>query len=243
MTAGAHRDVTGTTEITLAGIGRGARMAAAFGAGSVMYGLAFGVLAGQTGLSAAEAVIMSVLVFSGTAQVAVLQNWSAAPQMVALFVTVLVVNSRYLLMGAALRPWLGRLGAVRASLSLLPLVDGAFALAMREHERGERDAGLLVGAALLSYVAWVAATGLGFMVGWLTPDPRMIGLDFVVVAFCASSTVMMAERVRDWWPAGVAVAVIALVDRLAPGPWVVVAAGLVAAVVGALRYRPGSGSA
>ncbi len=224
--------------LSFAGMRRGARLALPFGASSLIYGLAFGLLASQAGLSVVDATAMSALVFSGTAQVAVLQNWThaATTDLIALFVTVLIVNVRYVLMGAALRPWLGRFGSVKSTLALLPLVDGSFAIATRERANGDEDAGVLVGASLMSYAGWVIATAAGFFIGQLVPAPRAIGLDFVVIAFCAASAAMMLTRHLDYWPVAAAIALVVAGEILAPGPWVVVGAGLAAAFVAAVRF-------
>ena len=118
-------------------------------------------------------------------------------------------------------------------------IDGSFAIASRERERGDHDAGVLVGASLLSYAAWVVATGLGFYIGGLVPNPRAIGLDFVVIAFCAASAAMMLSRPGlDLWPVAAAVIVAAAGERFAPGAWIVVGAGVAAALTAALRHRP-----
>lgn len=225
---------------TARGFARGVRLAIPFGISSIIYGLAFGLLAGQVGLSAGEAVLMSALVFSGTAQVAVLQAWSSAPVLAALFVTVIVANARYILMGAALRPWLGRLGFAKTSGTLLTLVDGSFALATREHGRGDHDAGVLLGAGVTSYAGWVVATGLGFLVGQLVANPKALGLDFVIVAFCAASAVLMWQTRPDWWPALGALGAAIAGEQLGLGAWIVVAAGITGAAIGAALHRPGN---
>ncbi len=222
--------------MTVAGVRRGARMALPFCASSVVYGLAFGLLAAGVGLSTAEAVAMSALVFSGTAQVAVIQAWSAQLSVLAVFVTVLVANVRYILMGAALRSWLAPLGAFKSSLALLPLVDGSFALATRARAGGDQDAGLLVGSGLISYGGWIVGTGLGTVAGQIIPNPRAWGLDFIVVGFCATSAALLVRQRSDIWPALAALAAVGLCERFAPGPWTVVVAGLAGAFTAAALY-------
>ena len=96
--------------LTLAGLARSASIGLPFMASPVLYGLAFGLLASEQRLSAIEAGAMSLAVFSGSAQVAVLQSWAAHPGLLAVIVTVLVADVRYVLMGAALRSWLAPLG-------------------------------------------------------------------------------------------------------------------------------------
>jgi predicted branched-subunit amino acid permease len=229
--------------LTWRGVVAGMKLALPFGASSVLYGLGFGVLAEQVGLSVIAAVVMSATVFSGTAQIAVLQVWSPTQAILALFAIVMVVNSRYILMGAALRPWLSRIAQWKAIAALLILVDGSFAIGMRERARGEPDAGVLLGAGLISYAGWVVGTGLGFSVGALLPDPRVLALDFMVIAFCASAAALMWKPGLDPWPPVLAAVAACTVQWIFPGAWAVVAAGITGAAVAALRHRSTSGAA
>lgn len=226
---------------TRAGILTGGRMAMPFMLSSVIYGIAFGLMAQAIGMSSVEATLMSALVYSGTAQVAVLQAWSTTTSLIAPFVIVLVANVRYILMGAALRPWLGNLKRSQVAGPLYFLVDGGFALAMRSRAAGNPDAGVLFGACLASYFGWVAGTAIGGFTGQLITNPRAIGLDFVVISFCAAAATVMARHVKDFVPPIIAGVVIIILDRFFPGPWVIVAGGLAAALVGALRYVPAVG--
>lgn len=233
-----HRVDNPIATLTRAGIVAGVRMAMPFMISSIIYGIAFGLMAQSVGMSTLEATLMSILVFSGTAQVAVLQAWSSTTNLIAPFLIVLVANVRYVLMGAALRPWLGSLKARQVTAPLFFLVDGGFALAMRSRAAGNPDAGVLLGACVCSFFGWVLGTALGGVTGQLITNPRAIGLDFVVISFCAAAATMIARGVRDFVPAIIAALVIVGLDRIYPGPWAVVAGGIAAAVVGAMRYRP-----
>jgi predicted branched-subunit amino acid permease len=222
---------------TAAGLRRGAHLSLPFCVSSIVYGVAFGLLATGVGVSKLAAVLMSATVFSGSAQIAVLQSWTEHPALLTVFVTVLVANVRYVLMGAALRAWLAPLGLVKTTLILLPLVDGSFALAFRERERGDHDAGVLLGSSLVSFTGWVVGTAIGVSAGQWIADPRAIGLDFIIVGFCAASAAMMLRARADVWPALAAALAVISCERWAPGPWTIVVAALAAAVVGAVRYR------
>ena len=83
--------------------------------------------------------------------------WPIVP----LVLTTLVVNLRHLLMGAALYSWFARLSPLKAYGSMFFLGDENWALMMAEHQRGLRDAALLVGSGLALYVAWLGATAAG----------------------------------------------------------------------------------
>ena len=228
--------MTPSVTMTHSGLIRGFRLSLPFCASSIIYGIAFGLLATGVGLSNLEAVLMSVLVFSGSAQVVVLQAWATNPSLFTVFVAVMVANIRYLLMGAALRSWLAPLGAFKSTLILLPLVDGSFAVSFRERARGDHDAGVLLGSSLVSYGGWVIGTAIGTRAGHLIANPRGIGLDFIIVAFCAASAATLLRRRADIWPAAAAVFAVIACEQFAPGPWTVVAAAVAAAIVGAVRY-------
>lgn len=221
---------------TLAGLRRGAALAVPFGASSVLYGLAFGALAIEAGLSAGEAVLMSATVFSGTAQIAVLQIWQGALAVVPIFATVLVMNARYILMSAALRPWFGPLPARQSAAALMVLVDGAFVIGMRERAEGNPDAAVFLGAGLVSYVAWVTATGVGCWLGQGIGNPRVFALDFILVGFCASASAMLWKTRSHLGPTLAAVAAALAIDRLGGGNWAIAGAGLAGAIAGGLLH-------
>jgi predicted branched-subunit amino acid permease len=227
-----------TATLTLAGVRAGLATGLPLLGSGFVYGIAFGALAASMGLSALESVLMSILVFSGTAQIAVVQVWKSEPGIVAAFLIVLIANMRYLLMSASLRPWLGSLPLWKAALPLYFMVDSAYATGMRARAAGNPDAGAMLGPAIASFSGWVTATGLGYLTGQLVADPRRFGLDFVVIAFCVSAATLVAKSTRDVVPPLAAVAAIVLVDRLWPGPWVILAAATAGIVAGAIRFKP-----
>ena len=71
------------------------------------YGVAFGVLAGQAGLSIAEATLMSAVVLARASQLIAVELWDATLSVLPIVVTSLIVDLRYVLKSASLRPWLG----------------------------------------------------------------------------------------------------------------------------------------
>lgn len=75
----------------------------------IPYGLAYGVAAIEHGLSPFQATAMSILVFSGAAQFAVLELWQEPLLYLPIGLIVLAVSSRHIFIGAALSPWLRHL--------------------------------------------------------------------------------------------------------------------------------------
>lgn len=225
-----------TGAFTRAGVRRGFIAGQALAPGTLLYAVVFGVLASERGLAWLQALAMSVFVYSGSAQLAVLQGWSQAPLVLPLVFTVLVINARYVLYGAAIQPWLSQASRRQALATLFVLGDGSWALAMREYRDGYRDAGFVLGSGLASFAPWIGGTLLGYFLGNVVPNPATFGLDFMLVAFAAAIGISVWPGRAGLAPA-LAAAVVALVlHRLLPGGWAIVGAGLAAGAVGAALH-------
>lgn len=218
------------------GIRRGFIAAQPLGLGVGIYGVTFGLLALGSGLSVLDALLMSATVYSGTAQVAAVSAMSHGAGLALIVTTVVLLNARYLLYGATLRPWLGAVSPASAYGSLYLLGDGNWLLSMQANEAGENDAGFVLGSGVATFLPWLAGTLLGGLVGHWIPGPRTLGLDFLLVAFCAAMLVEMVRANAGLWPALAALAVAAAADRWAPPGWSVVGAGLAGALIAAWRH-------
>jgi 4-azaleucine resistance transporter AzlC len=213
----------------------GARRSIPLALSDAAYGVVFGVLARQAGLSLPECVLMSGLVFAGSAQFIALGLWTTPLPGVSLVLTTLVVNLRHLLMGATLRPWLAHLSSLKRYSSLFFLSDESWALSIGEYEQGKSNGAFLVGSGVLLYSAWLSGTIVGRLGGAVVGNPAAWGLDF---AFTALFVALLAARYKDgrdllpWLAAGL-VAVGAA--GALPGKWYILLGGLAGGVVGVIR--------
>ncbi len=227
-----HKD---TRTFDLDGVRLGALGVLPVALGVVVYGLVYGMLTGQAGMTLAEAGCMSGLVFAGASQFVALDMWVQPLPVAALGLMALVVNLRHVLMGASLGPHLSGVGGLRAYGSMFFLVDEGYALAAAYHARGGRKASYLLGTGLVLYAAWVGATLAGHAAGALVPDPARYGLDF---AFTAAFLALLAGLWRGRgdvavWLVAAAVAVAG--ERLLPGKWYILCGGLAGGLAGAVR--------
>jgi len=204
--------------------------------GVAMYGVAFGIMAAASGFSGPEAVLFSGWVYAGGAQMATLQAWAEPVPVIALCLTALAMNVRYLLLGAALRPWLAGLPPHQSYASLFVLGDGNWALALREYSEGRTDAAYLLSSGLVMWAAWVASTAAGHFFGQVLGQPERFGIDFILPAFFATMAVAFVRRPGDALPlmAGLATAIV--VEHLVAGPWYILAGAIAGSIVGALRH-------
>lgn len=204
--------------------------------GVAMYGVAFGILADVTGLTALEAVIFSGWAYAGGAQLAVLQAWSEPLPLLALCLTALAMNARYVLLGAALRPWLAGLPAPHTYASLFVMGDSNWALALREYHAGRDDAGFLLGSGAVMWATWVAATAAGHAFGQVLGRPERFGIDFMLPAFFATIAVAFVRKRSDLWPLLVGIVTAVAVQHMVEGPWYIIAGAVVGSFAGMLRH-------
>jgi len=86
----------------LSGVRAGSRRSLPIALSVFTYGVSFGVLARQAGLSLVESCLMSSLVFAGASQFVALSLWHSPLLIATIIFTTLVVNLRHILMSAAL---------------------------------------------------------------------------------------------------------------------------------------------
>jgi predicted branched-subunit amino acid permease len=206
---------------TLAGVRFGVIKMLPLTVGSLAYGLVFGVLAGNVGLTATEATIMSGIVFTGAGQVAAMDLWTMPPPLLTIWLTTALVSLRYLVLGAALRPWLGQLRPGQAYGTLAVLIDQGWAMGLLEYRAGRRDAGYLLGGGLAMLAAWIVGTLGGFLLGNLVPDPAAWSLDFAATAIFVALIAGIWRGRSDAIPWLVAAVVAVAAHEWVAGPWYV----------------------
>ena len=226
---------------TRVGFSHGVRRMVPLALGLSVFGMAYGLAAGQKGLSLIETGLMSALVFAGASQMLAVELWPApgsgqAVPVFALGLAVRVINLRLLVYSASLGPWLGGIGAGRAYGTLFFTTDESWALSMAEYRAGGRDVGFLLGAGVTLYGIWFAASLVGRAAGVLVADPVAWGLDFVAVAAFIALLLPLWQNKSDLAPWAVAAGVAVLVYDLLPGTsWFLIAGGLAGSLYGAWR--------
>jgi len=205
--------------------------------GALMFGMAFGVMAKAAGLGLFESMLLSAWVNAGGAQMATLQAWADPVPLLAVVLTTLAMNSRYLLLGAALRPWFGHLPAGQSYPSLFVLGDANCAMGLRRHADGHSDAAFILGSGAVLWLVWVAATAAGHAFGQALGDPRRLGIDFMLGAFFATMAAGWLDRRGNLLPFGIGVASAIVIDRLLGAPWSILIGASLGALVAAVTWR------
>lgn len=222
---------------TLDGLAAGMRAAVPMAVGVASYGLVFGVLSRQAGMSELQALFMSAFVFAGASQFVALEMWVAPLPVATLVLTTLVVNLRHILMGAVLRDKLSGLSPIQTYGSLFFLVDENWAYTMAQWQRGNRDRALLAGTGICLFLAWTLSTLAGSLAGSSGIDPVKWGIDFAFTAiFIFLATGMWRGR-RDLVPWVTAAVVAVLAEQFLPGKWYILAGSISGSITGVLLHE------
>jgi predicted branched-subunit amino acid permease len=138
------------------------------------FGMIYGALALDAGMSTPAAQMMSSIVFAGSAQFVTTQLvYETAPGFV-IVLTIAVVNLRHVLYSASLAPYLASLSTRWKTLLAYLLTDEAYAPTIIKFERdGSLPHGhwFLFGAGLALWTNWQISTALGIFLGAPSPSP------------------------------------------------------------------------
>lgn len=150
--------------------------------GYVPIGFAYGVLAGKSGLSEANTLLMSLIVFAGSAQFIAVGLFAAGTGPAAVILTTFVVNLRHMLMAASLAPYLSGWKKRYLAFFSFELTDETFAL--HSSAAGKLNECRLEALSLnvTAQLSWVVGTLLGLIASGLIGDIKPLGLDYALAA-------------------------------------------------------------
>ena len=209
----------------------GVRAGLPFALAGGLLSVSFGVLAENVGMPSWTAVLMSAIVFAGSAQIAALGIVGAGGGLGAALGAAALMNSRFLPIGSAFASSLPG-GAVARGVQGQAVVD--VSLVVAEDGVGGYDRGLLFGSSAIQYCTWVTGTAVGVLAGPVLGDPERLGLDVIYPTFFLA---LLLGELRSGRAKGVAAlgALIALVLVPVAPPGVPVLAASLAAFLGLVR--------
>ena len=220
--------------------------------------VAFGVAVQSAGLNATETVLMSLIVYSGASQFALVGLLAAGASWLAMAAIGLVLGIRHVLYGPSLVPHLRRLDTARAAVAAFGLTDEAFAVASVKLTPGQASLmgfGWLMGLETGAYVSWTLGSWIGAVAGTAVASALPSLAPALSFALPALFVALLVSFVRPGGPepgrsvpvpvasAVLAAGVVAAALHLAGlGSWSVPAAGGDGPAVGLLLWRVGTGA-
>ncbi|OGA60562.1 MAG: hypothetical protein A3G81_08820 [Betaproteobacteria bacterium RIFCSPLOWO2_12_FULL_65_14] len=214
----------------------GARAALPVVLGYLGIGFAAGVVERAAGLSYAEILLLSMVLYAGSAQFVVTSMLTLASPAPAIVLTVFLLNLRHLLLSAALAPALRAVPAWKNALLGLQLTDETFVVAST---RARLSPGWMAGLNVAAWSTWAVANLAGAALSGLAGNTRALG--FALPAMFAGLLVLQL-RAAPQLRAALAVAAFSASAGLAihfaaPGPWVLMGAAALGATLGLALER------
>ena len=195
------------------------------------YALSFGAICVASGLSFWQAQALSVLMFTGASQFALVGVLGAGGGVIAAVVTAWLLGARNGLYGLHVAPFLKVTGFRRLVAAQLT-IDESTAMAVANEDSPEAARYGFWATGLSVFILWNIGTAIGALGASLLSNPAMLGLD---AAIPAGFIALLWPRLRDRtsWAVAIAGAVLAtaLIPFTRPGT-PVLASALVAVAAG-----------
>lgn len=150
--------------------------------GYIPIGFAYGVLAQKSGLSTGSTLMMSLLVFAGSAQLIAVGLFAAGSGPATIIATTFIVNLRHLLMSASLAPFLRNWKKLQQACFAFQLTDETFAVHSSRFLQGDQPRSETLAINIIAQSAWISGSLLGVLAGGLISDVKPIGLDYALPA-------------------------------------------------------------
>lgn len=201
------------------------------------YGVSFGAVSVAAGLSVWQTCVLSLLMFTGASQFALVGVAASGGAPLSGALTALLLGTRNTLYGLRLAPLLDLRGAKKAAAAHV-LIDESTAMSVTRESRDAARLGFLV-TGLSIFVLWNVMTLVGAVAGNAIGDPRRYGLDAAVgAAFLALLWPRLNRRRNQLVAVAAAAVALGVVPFVAAGVPVLAAAG-VALLAGVLLKEPG----
>ena len=137
------------------------------------FGLIYGALASSSGLSPAQAQMMSSIVFAGSSQFIAAQLFHESAPAIVIVLTIAVVNLRHMLYSASLAPYMSSLPMRWKVLLSYLLTDEAYAPTILHYETEgvtPYSHWYFLAAGFSLWFTWQVSTAVGIFLGAAIPE-------------------------------------------------------------------------
>lgn len=203
------------------------------------FGLLFGAIAVDGGVSPLEATLMSGIIFGGASQLVGVQMFGSHVPAWLIVLSVFAVNFRHILYSAAMTPMVRDFGPFQKAAAFFFLTDPQFAEAAKRVDRaGKLEPAWYFGSACLIYVVWVASSALGAVFGQLIGNPKAWGFDVLLPVYFLG--LVMGFRKRPLFGAVVPISAAASIVGIhtVGSPWHVSIGALAGIIAALILHKP-----
>jgi 4-azaleucine resistance transporter AzlC len=162
----------------------GARATLPLVVGAIPFGIIFGAVAVNSGLSALTTAALSLFVFAGASQFIAAGLVASGAGLLVIILTTFVVNLRHSLYAVSIAPYVKSLPQTWLLPLGFTLTDETFLIAEERYRRPDSSPykhWYQAGSAAFMYINWQICTWIGIAAGSTLPNPQGWGLDFALV--------------------------------------------------------------
>lgn len=206
---------------------RGMRESVPIQIGILPFALILGAQAAKKGMSVLEVPLMTGMNFAGGSEFAAVGLWANPIPIFAIVAVTFMINTRHILMGAALAPYIKHLPLRQVLPILFFMADECWAMGIADSKKHQRfSVAYYFGVAILFYLVWVMFTGLGTLIAPYLGDIEHYGF---AMAFPAVFLVLLRGMWKGFraarpWLVSLLVAVVVYLS--VDGAWYVMAGAL-----------------
>ena len=203
-------------------------------AGVLPFGMVYGILGIESGMSALETFMLSSLLFAGASQIIFTQLVSAATPALIIITSIAAINARHMLYATSMHRYIGHLPLGWRIVLAYLLTDEAYAVSIKRYVNAPHNPFMhyhLLGSGLLLFIVWQCSTLAGIVLG--TAIPKELALGFAIpLSFMAIVIPLLTSKPQII--TALSAAVIALSCQSLPwNSWLIVSAigGIAAGMV------------
>ncbi|MGT2742759.1 AzlC family ABC transporter permease [Streptococcus plurextorum] len=151
--------------------------------GYLSIGLAYGIVASETGLTPFESLLTSLLIYSGSGQFVLCALLLAKADLNMIALTIFLTNLRHFLMNLHVSTLFPTAKLWEQILIGSFMTDESYGVLLgQEVRRKPYTTSWMYGNNFASYIAWCSASFLGSLIGKMLPNPVALGIDFALIA-------------------------------------------------------------
>ena len=145
------------------------------------FGIIYGILAMESGLTFLQSFLLSSIIFGGASQIVFVQLISTSTPFGIIITSVGAINSRHFLYGVSIREYVKHLSVTWRLLLAYLLTDEAYAVSIRKFNNDPNNKLLhyhLLGTGLTLFIIWQISTLTGIILGHELP--QFLELQFII---------------------------------------------------------------
>ena len=147
----------------------------------IPFGIIYGVVGVELGLSPLITFAMSFIIFAGSSQIAFVQLYTAGASPLVMISSVLAINSRHFLYSAVLAQYLNKLNLYWKILLSYLMTDQAFSVSLSYFKKNQKKTFShyhMLGSGFTLWLLWQISTLSGIVLGNVIPEA--LGLEFAI---------------------------------------------------------------